>query len=286
MTWHFICVGMVREYFKKLIDMQLITSKTLMRFIGIMLIGMGLLSHNAQAQSYFEGYSNFSGSNLSITGGIGTTALFGDLAEHSISHQTQGLHANVGLSYRLTNYISLRGEGAINRFYLERPGNIRITGNHPNLSTISLNSALLVVHDVFSRTSIDRGQRGWNIYVLGGIGAAFYTPKDADTGVLLRDDQPAINYAKIANTFPVGSGLEFFPASYLGIGIEWQYVKTTTDLLDDVTPQTENNTSKDSYFTVGFKVSYQIGGSNSGGSVSGFNYSSYLKKSKKRAKYK
>lgn len=290
MTWHFICVGMLREYFKKLIDMQLITSKSLIRFLGIMLIGFGI-TIESNAQSYFESYSNYSGSNFSIVGGLGSTALVADLAEHDVSKQLNNFQAHIGLNYRLTNYISLRGEGGISRFYLERPGNHSITGGHINLSTVSFHSQLLVVHDIISRTSIDRGQKAWNIYFLGGVGTILFTPKDADTGENLRDVSPYANYAKIANIFPIGSGIEFFPASYLGIGFEWQYVTTSTDLLDDVRPvppftETDTPTAKDAYFTFGLKVSYQIGGSNNGGSVSGFNYSSYLKKSRKRAKYK
>ncbi|MGB0522125.1 MAG: outer membrane beta-barrel protein [Flammeovirgaceae bacterium] len=264
--------------------MQLITSKTLLRFLGIMLIGITMISPKADAQ-YFELYSSYSGSNFSITGGLGTTALMADLATHDISKQLNGLHLNVGLDYRITNYISIRGEGTLSRLYLERTSNRGTTGNNPNLSTVSLSSKLLLVHDIISRTAIDRGQKNWNIYFLGGVGHILFTPKNADTGALLRDERPFSNYAKIATIFPIGSGIEFFPVSYIGIGLEWQYITTSTDLLDDVKPEVENNTANDSYFLLGAKIRYQIGGANSGGSVSGFNYSRYLK-TKKRAKYK
>lgn len=285
-TWHSICVVLVREYFKKIIDMQLISSKSLIRVLGMVLVFTGMLSQKANAQGYFERYSNFSGSSLSITGGVGPTVLFADLADPDYSKLLNGMQFNVGVSYRLTNYISIRGEGTGYRLYLERPTNLGATGNHPNLSVVGASGQILLVHDIFSRTSIDRGQKSWNIYVLGGIGNNYFIPKDADTGENLREILPHGVYAKITPIFPIGSGIEFFPTSYIGVGLEWQYVTTNTDLLDDAKPQVESNTSNDSYFVFGAKISYQIGGANNGGSVSGFNYQSYLKKSKKRAKYK
>ena len=293
MTWHFICVSKFREYFKKLKDMQLISSKTLIRVLGIVVLLAGLSTNMARAQGYFEGYSNHTGSNLSITGGLGSALLFGDLTNAEsgeFSFVTNSYQANLGVSYRLTNYISIRGEATAYRLYLERNNSFFTRDGdgvqHLNLSTTGVNGSILLVHDIFSRTSIDRGQKSWNIYVLAGVGQTYFTPKDADTKENLRELLPYQNYAKVAVIFPVGSGIQFFPSSYLGIGFEWQYIRTSTDLLDDAEPITELNSAKDSFFTFGAKITYQIGGAGNGGSVSGFNYQSYLKKSKRRAKYK
>jgi len=285
MRWHSICVGSNREYFKKLIDMQLIFSKTLVRIFGIMLLSMAFSFNRANAQ-YFEWYNSYTGTSFSITGGLGFTQLYGDFADPDIAQLPQGLQFNLGLSYRLTNYISVRGEGTLYRLYLERPLERPFLPRAPNLSTIGWNGNILLVHDFVSRTQIDRGQKRWNAYVLGGAGITYFIPQDADTGDNLRDLSPFREYALIAGTYTFGGGIEFFPVSYFSVGLEAQYVATTTDLIDDLRPLVDTNTADDSYMFIGAKVSYQIGGAGKGGSVSGYNYQSYLKKSRKRAKYK
>ncbi len=92
----------------------------------------------------------------------------------------------------------------------------------------------------------------------------------------------------------VGGGIEYYFSSFFSLGGEMLYKHTSSDLIDSINPKYEPNSLSnpngkspvnDGYLTFGLKLKYTLG-KKGNGNLSGFNYKSYLKKSKKRAKYK
>lgn len=265
-------------------------------FFGLLLLTFLSSSYQSHAQDYFEGYSSYGGSNLSIIGGVGSTLLIGDIDKPSLGYATPGnaFQLNGGLSYRLTNYISIRGEATIFQLYSEV--NEEAWGFRPAVKTFGIDGYIALVHNVISQAKIDQGQGSVNAYGLIGVGNAFFVPKNAETESNLREENfnqvGTDGYSKLALIVPVGFGIEYYFSSFFSIGAEVVYKITNTDFLDDIKPvytQFNNPNNKeevnDSYYTFGLKLKYSLG-KKGNGNLSGFNYKSYLKKSKKRAKYK
>ncbi len=262
-------------------------------FFGLLLLTLLCSSYGISAQGYFEGYSGYGGSNLSIIGGVGSTLLVGDIDDPSLAYATPGnaFQLNGGLSYRLTNYISIRAEATVFQLYSETKPNV--WDHRPSVKTFGVDGYIALVHNILPQAKIDQGQGSINAYGLIGIGNTFFVPKNAETEANLRDEN--INqvgnegYSKLALMVPVGFGVEYYFSSFFSIGGEVIYKITSTDFLDDIkpiypagAPQTDTN---DSYYTFGLKLKYTLG-KRGNGNLSGFNYKSYLKKSKRRAKYK
>ena len=248
------------------------------------------MANKSQAQNiYFEGYNNGSGSNISIHAGVGSAILVGDIDEANVSYGIPGkaFSLNGGLSYRLTNYISIRGEANVFQLYSETKENA--WDHRPSIKTFGADVSLNLVHNIIPQYKIDQGKARFNAYVFVGIGNTYFVPKDAETGDNLRDENrnqiATGGYAKIAMVTPFGGGIEFYPSSYISIGGEISYRPTSTDFLDDIKPLDFANSGNDGYYLAQIRVKYNLG-KKGAGNLSGFNYGSYLKKSKKRAKYK
>ena len=262
--------------------------------VGFILAISTCMTVQVMAQNpYFESYNNYSGSNFSIHGGVGTAILVGDIDDPKPQYGIPGkaFSANLGLSYRLTNWISIRGEANVFQLYSETKEGVWDSQggvNIPSIKTFGTDITLSLIHNIIPQYQIDQGRASFNMYGLVGIGNVIFTPKDAETGENLREvnrNQVAGGYAKLAVVVPVGGGIEFYPSSYLSIGGELTYRYTYTDFLDDIKPLETANGGNDGYFLASFRVKYSLG-QKGNGNLTGFNYRSYLKKSKRRAKYK
>ncbi len=171
-------------------------------FFGFLLLAFLSCSYEISAQGYFEGYSGYGGSNLSIIGGVGSTYLLGDIGNeggegsYNLGFATPGnaFQLNAGLQYRLTNYISIRGEGTVYQLYSEPAERVWDDVSFKSLKTFGLDGYLALVHNILPQARIDQGQASFNGYGLIGVGATYFVPKDGETEDLLRDN-PATRHA-------------------------------------------------------------------------------------------
>jgi hypothetical protein len=194
------------------------------------------ISSLTEAQSFYSARRERS---LILSGGLGTSTYYGDLA-NSNAYVKAEPNINAALQYFLTNRIGARVE--LNWFTLAGDDKDANGGGRVdrNLSFQSSNFELSAVGMINLFTHGDRFYRrpGINIYGFAGIGLLYFNPKATDQLGNSVSLQPlkteGVSYSLVAPVVPVGLGIRFKVTPMFNLSIEAGFRKTFTDYLDDV----------------------------------------------------
>lgn len=190
------------------------------------LVGLLVFAASAQAQPVSTR------GNLRLLGGLGLSYYDGDLRSDRFSKFRFRPNLSVGLSYRLGESLSLRGEVGAYRLAGSDEG-----GKNPqrNLSFRTDNpegylalSANLIPYTNFST---------YNVYAFGGLGLTRLNPKAEMNGryyALPRLRTEGVAYARLVPIVPVGVGVSRALTEQLSVGLEIRYTYVVSDYLDDV----------------------------------------------------
>ena len=194
------------------------------------------ISSLTEAQSFYSARRERS---LILSGGLGTSTYYGDLA-NSNAYIKANPNVNAALQYFLTNRIGARVE--LNWFTLAGDDKDANGGGRVerNLSFQSSNFELSAVGMINLFTHGDRFYRrpGINIYGFAGVGLLYFNPKATDQLGNSVSLQPlkteGVAYSLVAPVIPFGLGIRFKVNPMFNLSIEAGFRKTFTDYLDDV----------------------------------------------------
>ncbi len=194
------------------------------------------ISSFSEAQSFYSARRERS---LILSGGLGTSTYYGDLA-NSNAYIKANPNVNAALQYFLTNRIGARVE--LNWFTLAGDDKDANGGGRVerNLSFQSSNFELSAVGIVNLFTSGDRYYRrpGINVYGFAGVGLLYFNPKATDqlgNSVALKPlKTEGVSYSLVTTVLPFGLGTRFKVNPMFNLSIEAGFRKTFTDYLDDV----------------------------------------------------
>ncbi|MCC5929944.1 MAG: outer membrane beta-barrel protein [Cyclobacteriaceae bacterium] len=187
--------------------------------------------------TYAQRFTNRTRSrNLIVTGGIGPSIYYGDLAakgDHSHNHMsfTAGaryhFHERFDLGMDMT-FFKLQGDDS--KDPIKAPRNLSFVSNNFEFSTHIAISLLPVSERFYLRPM-------FNPYVFAGVGFVTWSPMadlDGERYRLRPLQTEGVNYSAIAAVFPLGAGIKYRLNPFLSIVLEGAYRFTTTDYLDDV----------------------------------------------------
>ena len=194
------------------------------------------ISSLTEAQSFYSARRERS---LILSGGLGTSTYYGDLANTN-AYIKANPNVNAALQYFLTNRIGARVE--LNWFTLAGDDKDANGGGRVerNLSFQSSNFELSAVGMINLFTHGDRFYRrpGINIYGFAGVGLLYFNPKATDQLGNSVSLQPlkteGVSYSLVAPVIPFGLGVRFKVTPMFNLSIEAGFRKTFTDYLDDV----------------------------------------------------
>jgi hypothetical protein len=191
----------------------------------------------AESQSFYAARRERS---LILSGGVGTSTYFGDLA-NTTSLINAEPNINAGLQYFVTNRIGARVE--LNWFKLEGDDKNADGGGRKsrNLSFQSSNFELnaVAIVNLFQNGNRYYRRPGLNIYGFAGIGLTYFNPKAKDplTGESV-SLQPlkteGVSYSLVTPSIPFGLGVRVKVTPQLNLAVEGGWRKLFTDYLDDV----------------------------------------------------
>lgn len=205
------------------------------KIVGSVILLLAISSFT-EAQSFYSARRERS---LILSGGLGTSTYYGDLA-NSNAYIKANPNVNAALQYFLTNRIGARVE--LNWFTLAGDDKDANGGGRVerNLSFQSSNFELSAVGMINLFTHGDRFYRrpGINIYGFAGIGLLYFNPKATDQLGNSVSLQPlkteGVAYSLVAPVIPFGLGIRFKVNPMFNLSIEAGFRKTFTDYLDDV----------------------------------------------------
>lgn len=170
--------------------------------------------------------------NLRLLGGFGLSYYDGDLRSDRFSQFRFRPNLSVGLSYRLGEYLSLRGEVGAYRLAGSDEGgknpqrNLSFRTDNPE-GYLALSANLLPYTDFPT----------YNAYIFGGMGLTRLNPKAEMNGryySLPRLSTEGVAYARMVPIVPVGVGVTRALTEHLNVGLEIRYTYVVSDYLDDV----------------------------------------------------
>jgi hypothetical protein len=244
-----------------------------MRKLLIILIPMILLSHGTNAQLWkLRRYE--------VTGGIGTTQLFGDIGGYSNNKNLLGLrdftfrhtriNINSGAKYRITENISVRACLAFGLFHSTDAGGSNqssgfeektiffepsFTGEYCFIKNKEENSFLFLKGEKAFLKSLFQSL---DFYTFTGFGGLIYkvNPNEALKPFVTKK-------SGFTGVVPLGIGVNMIYSNKFNFAIEYGARLTFSDNIDGYT--SAHSTSNDIYHMVNFIVSYKINSGEMGG---------------------
>ena len=169
---------------------------------------------------------------LRLLGGAGLSYYDGDLRSSPFSQFRFRPNLSLGLSYRLSDYLSLRAEVGAYRLTGSDVG-----GKNPqrNLSfrTDNPEGFLALSANLFPYSDFPT----FNAYAFGGLGLTRLNPKAGMNGryySLPRLQTEGVAYARAVPTLPLGLGVTRALTEQWSVGLELRYTYVFSDYLDDV----------------------------------------------------
>lgn len=183
--------------------------------------------------------------NLRLLGGLGLSYYDGDLRSDRLSQFRFRPNLSAGLSYRFTDYLSVRGEAGAYRLVGSDKGgknpqrNLSFRTDNPE-GYLALSANLLPYTDFPTH----------NAYLFGGLGLTRLNPKAELNGRYyslppLRTEDVA--YARLVPIVPVGFGVQRNLTEQLSVGLEIRYTYVISDYLDDVSTVYPESNAIDSF---------------------------------------
>jgi hypothetical protein len=211
-------------------------------YFGI--VGLVLISSFAEAQSF---YATKRERSLILTGGLGVSTYFGDLANRTPIANTNP-NINAGLQYYFNNRISSRVE--LNWFTIAGDDK-NATGGGRNVRNLSFESSCFELSAVGEVNLFSHGDRyyrrpNFNVYGFAGIGVIYHNPKTNYLGsnVALQPlKTEGVSYSLVNLVVPYGLGIRLKATPQFNIAIEAGFRKAFTDYLDDVSTVYLDNAS-------------------------------------------
>lgn len=186
--------------------------------------------------------------NLRLLGGAGLSYYDGDLRSSRFSQFRFRPTLSVGLSYRLTDYLSVRGEVGAYRLAGSDVGgknpqrNLSFRTDNPE-GFLALSANLLPYSDFPT----------YNAYAFGGLGLTRLNPKAEMNGryySLPRLQTEGVAYARTVPILPLGVGVSRNLSEQLSLGLEIRYTYVFSDYLDDVSTVYPQPTALDSFAAI------------------------------------
>jgi hypothetical protein len=195
------------------------------------------VSHTTEAQSFY-GWKRER--NLTIGGGIGMAAYFGELNNPG-DYFDNSLNTVFNVNYYFFDRLAVRGDliwyrlqgddrkantsGRVNRNLHFRSDNIEFSTN-------------LIIH-LFSHNTKYYKRELFNPYIFAGLGLTYFNPKAELDGKWhslrpLQTEGSENAYGPFTMVIPMGIGVKMRVIPQLNLGIELGYRITFTDYLDDV----------------------------------------------------
>ena len=210
----------------------------------------------ALAYPYFKKYAHPLLSPFSFHFGVGLTAYAGDLGTppdfaNQKNHLTPLL--NLGISYRLTHYISLRAELSGFQLYAQPSQDANeLTG----FKSLNAEGSFVLVHEFIPKSSIESYSSTFSPYLFGGVGYTIFQPKsiDDDSDMLAVQDTTVSNMAMV---IPAGLGVKYYLNESVNIELEGGVRFARTDVLDG-NVGIDKNERDDMYFFLGARVTVQF----------------------------
>jgi Domain of unknown function (DUF6089) len=207
-------------------------------------IGLLLFSFAVEAQSF---YATKRERSLILTGGLGVSTYFGDLANRTPIANTNP-NINAGLQYYFSNRISSRVE--LNWFTIAGDDK-DATGGGRNVRNLSFQSSCFELSAVGEVNLFSHGDRYYrrpniNVYGFAGIGVLYFNPKTSykgDNVALQPLKTEGVSYSLVTLVVPYGLGVRFKATPQFNLAIEAGFRKAFTDYLDDVSTQYLDNAS-------------------------------------------
>lgn len=208
------------------------------------------------AYPYFKKYAHPLLSPFSYHIGVGITAYAGDLSTppdfaNQKNHLTPLL--NLGISYRLTHFISLRAELSGFQLYSQPKENSNLfTG----FKSLNAEGSLVLVHEFIPKSSIESYSSTFSPYLFGGVGYTLFNPRsiEDDRDLLAVNDTTVSNMALV---IPAGVGIKYYLHESINIELEGGVRFARTDVLDG-NVGLDNNRRDDMYFFFGARVNVQF----------------------------
>ncbi len=199
------------------------------------LLGLTALCYSQLANSQYI--------NVDLYGGVANYS--GDLQGRRVSFQNAGPHIGLGLSYNISNQLTVRGVAS----YMNLRGSDASAAGDKDLVTrnLSFKSSVWEAQLALEYAFLDLEERSIAPYVFAGIAAFHFNPYAYDTAgtkVYLRSlttegqglsaypDRKLYKNNQLA--IPFGAGLKFALGARTQLGIELGLRKLFTDSLDDV----------------------------------------------------
>jgi hypothetical protein len=207
------------------------------------IISVLMISINSNAQQGGEGKAKIksesvaTSSKLSLDFGTGTATYFGDLKEDNSLYKQNSFAFDAGLAYEFIPH--LRGNLKF--------GILQITGDdsgpggaHPSRN-LSFKTTIFFTTINAELHISDLNKHKFGEYVSFGAGIATFTPTAVGSGGKvnlrnLRTEGQAVGqeYSGTTAIFPMVFGLEYKPGPVVSFKLDFAYVFTSTDYLDDV----------------------------------------------------
>jgi hypothetical protein len=202
-------------------------------YFGI--VGLVLISSFAEAQSF---YATKRERSLILTGGLGVSTYFGDLANRTPISNTNP-NINAGLQYYFNNRISSRVELT---WFTIAGDDKQATGGGRNVRNLSFESSCFELSAVGEVNLFSHGDRYYrrpniNVYGFAGIGVLYFNPKTSylSSNIALQPlKTEGVSYSLVTLVVPYGLGVRFKATPQFNIAIEAGFRKAFTDYLDDV----------------------------------------------------
>lgn len=223
-------------------------------------LAIGVPSYAQYPFSYLEPYYNKEFSNFGASLHLGTGLYGGTFSDpYEFAKQNGGFNPTVGLGlqYRVTNYITLRGEVNYYTLRSQTPSHFadRSTGFRGN----NFEAVGTLAHNVIPKYKNDNGTTNWNAHIFLGGGLTQFTVKDQVTGEDLETNfnynRGQVRYANLAQVYVFGAGVTYYFAPNLSISGEAGLRYTSTFFLDGIRANTPGE-GRDTYFLNQIKLTY------------------------------
>jgi opacity protein-like surface antigen len=181
---------------------------------------------------------------LSVEAFAGLANYQGDLQENRYTLAQSRAAISLGLGYALTDKFSIRGLATLGSIQADDKYNTKslLQGRNLNFKSKIYDASLVAVYDFFSLDT-----KRFTPYVFAGISAFHFNPYTNDSSgkkVFLRtlstegEGLPQYPDRKLYKlnqiSIPLGGGIKFVVNDNVTVGWEFQFHKTFTDYLDDV----------------------------------------------------
>jgi hypothetical protein len=244
-----------------------------------------LAQKSTRTLDYFDPYVSPDLSRVTVSLGTGVSLFKNDLngfLEGRYQNNFLNFFGNVGVAYRVTDYVSFQLLGGMYQLYAAPSAKVasQVFLTNPTVKSTNVEGYFALVHDFFSKNSIDHGRRRWNLYAIAGVGFTRFEPVDVATGEKLRPmteeeaQQYEYPYNHVMPIFPMGLGFSAYLADNQAFSLELCYRLTGSDWMDHAWYRNTFLSRLDGYLLAGVKYHYTFLSNARGG----FHYKGYRKR--------